>query len=174
MTPAEAAKKLRDMATRARNLGPPLRYFGEVVKDLMVESYAMQSSPGGDAWAPNKPSTIKRKRSSRAGMDTGRTRASLTVRVLPAIAEIQFGTNVPQAGPVFFGFTKAGNLRKRAPARDGHPARPAGAPFRMRVDGRSPLPVKAGKWDNRGRAATVLGRLGAIIREYVLTGRVTG
>lgn len=101
------------------------REFGEggveIAEESMRQGFAQSRSPGGEAWAPNKPATIKRKGHNAILRDKGQLGVSLTDSGHPdAIVEI---ANEP-AG---CGFTRGTSVPHSAPNQTGTkhtPARP--------------------------------------------------
>ncbi len=85
----EVIARMKERADRARNPGPALAVAGSIVRDAAFRRFTAND------WAPNSLVTIRRKGSSRPGIDTGTLRNSITSQVEDYAAVI--GTNVRYA-----------------------------------------------------------------------------
>jgi phage virion morphogenesis protein len=133
------------MAERMGNLQPVLQVLAQDLKTLIDNSFDQSKSPMGQAWAPLKPATIKRRRkgSSKPLVDTARLRNSNTTQALPRA--IRFGTNVEYAAAHQFG-------TERIPARAFLPITPTG------------------QFAEAGAAGAFIDEMGEAIATYIETG----
>lgn len=82
--------RLQAQIERLQNFSMPLQAAGNVVRDASVKRFTSND------WAPNAPSTIEAKGSSRPGIDSGRLRSSIQVSP-PSPSAVTIGTNVKYA-----------------------------------------------------------------------------
>ena len=140
----------QERAARARNLAPALRVAAEAVKTGIDDSFRSSQDFSGAPFAPNKPSTVKRKGSSKPLINTGALRSSISVAVV-GNNTIRFGTITPYAAPVISGFMRS----------------------TTRVPGRNPFPVSPlGRWLGSQRASALLNKVGRIVSDYIQRGRL--
>lgn len=157
-------------ARRARDLMPALRAGAQVVALLIDDSFRGQRSPDGSPWVPDKPSTIARKGSRKANIDTGRMRASVSARA-EAPNAIVFGTNAKYAAFAQFGAKQAGRLKRAAYKPP--PKREAGTAWKRRSPARPFLPAApGGGWPNRGPAARALEKIKTLVLDWIRNGKL--
>lgn len=104
--------------------GTPMRDLMEAelaeVEEIERQSFASQTAANGEAWAPLKPATIRRKGHDRILMETGRLGVSLTQRghsdaVVEIVDEPGQGGFARGTSVEYAGFHQTGT--KRMPAR---------------------------------------------------------
>jgi phage gpG-like protein len=82
--------RLQAQMERLRDFATPLQAAGNVVRDASVKRFT------DNDWAPDAPSTIAKKGSSRPGIDTGALRNSIQVSP-PDANSVSIGTNLKYA-----------------------------------------------------------------------------
>lgn len=82
--------KMQAQIERLQNFTIPLQAAGVVVRDASVKRFR------SNTWAPDAPSTIAAKGSSRPGIDTGRLRQSIQVSP-PSPTSVTISTDVKDA-----------------------------------------------------------------------------
>jgi phage virion morphogenesis protein len=94
----EVTGNLDALAARLDDMSPVMRVIAEDIKTLIDDSFDKSRSPDGQAFAPLKPATVKKRRggSSKPLVDTARLRNSIVVT--GSKKSVKFGTNVPYAG----------------------------------------------------------------------------
>lgn len=90
---------LRVRADRATNVRPFLLAAGVKVRDAAV----LRIRSGGPGWAPDAPSTVTMKGSSRPGVDTGTMMSSITVDADAQPGSVTIGIQGPAANRVTTG-----------------------------------------------------------------------
>jgi len=165
-SPDDAAKALREMSARAKDLGPVLRAQSEMILRLIRDSFRNSRGPDGTPWKPLAQSTIDKRRrgSSKPLEDTGALRDGNSVTA--GRMDLTIGTNVPYAGAQNFGATKSGTLKRKSGTR------PAGTPWTTKIPARAFLPFTiAGTLIEIGPSALVFDRLARAVGTYITTGR---
>lgn len=165
-SPDSAAKHLKGVASRIKNLGPVLKPASEQVLKLMRDSFDLGRSPDGSAWAPNKESTVARKKSAKPGTDSGNLKASLYCTYQGNT--LSFGSGAPYASAFQKGSTRSGTLKNTAYT----PRREAGSAFTSITPGRAFLPFTAnGLLMMSGPAKIVFTSINGLVMRYISTGK---
>lgn len=164
----ETLEAVQGAASRARTLGPVLNVIAQQITTGIDDSFRGGLAFTGEPFAPNAPSTIKAKGSSKPAIDTSRFRASSVARS-DGRSAVLFGTNTPYAGPVISGFTRKGTLRHTAYK----PKRAAGAAWSVTVRGRNPFPVTpSGDWIAVSRGQVLRDKIVRTLTGYIASGRL--
>lgn len=166
----EAIATVRGAAERARNLSPVLPVIAQIWTTAIDDRFRSSTDFAGQPFAPNKPSTVKRKGSSKPAIDTSRFRSSISARPVGR-STIAFGTNVKYAAPVALGFKRAGSLRRTSYA--GGTKRPKGAAWSVTVPGRNPFPVREGRLIGTGPGLVLLEKTKRTLVAFIANGRTT-
>ncbi|MDA8121059.1 MAG: phage virion morphogenesis protein [Deltaproteobacteria bacterium] len=99
----EIREALSRLAAKVRNLAPAMKNIGEYLQRSTWERFAQQKDPSGKPWAPLKPSTLARKKTSKILIESSRLRDSIVYRA--DSDQVEVGTNVEYAAIHQFGGT---------------------------------------------------------------------
>jgi len=106
---------LADLAARSRDMAPVMRAIARLLRNDAEDAFETQASPFGGAWAPLKPSTLKRRKGGGAGarilQDSGQLAASIGATADASSATLTAGK--PYAAIHQFG-GRAGRSKKVA------------------------------------------------------------
>ena len=171
-SPGDVAERLRAMRTRAGQLAPVMQQASIQVQKMIDDGFRSSVGPGGDAWAPNAPSTIRRKGSAKPNVDIATLKNSIACTVIANGQGISFGTNVPYAGPVQWGHTRSGKLKNASYANG--VKREKGTAWTSTTVARAFLPfLRDGSLMQSGRALRVFGTITKMVASYISTGKMT-
>jgi phage virion morphogenesis protein len=98
--------KFNELLQRTGDLSPAARKIGETLKESTQQRFESTTTPGGTAWATNKPSTLERKNGSRPLTDGGTLGETIDYQLRGADT-LLIGSPAEQAAMMQFGGTKS-------------------------------------------------------------------
>lgn len=111
----ELQGKLERLSKALENKTPLLRRIANTLQNTIEESFDKQTSPFGEKWKDNAPSTKRKKRGNKILIKSGLLSQSFTSKITGNSAQI--GTNLKYAPIHQFGGKAGRNKRVNIPAR---------------------------------------------------------